>query len=391
MSKIVFFCIPAHGHTNPTLNVVRELINQGHEVLYYSYEPLREKIEATGASFRACDEFDAEQHINPEEAAKVGKDLAISTKLLVDTTLALDKPLCQEMEQFRPDCIVADSMAVWGKAIAMKLKIPFVSSTTTFAFNKDSAKIMKQSMGQMLGMALSMPKINKDIERLKEAGYPVNSVLDLIQNDAHTHTIVYTSPEFQPCSDTFLPEYYSFVGPSIRPAESEFGKRAKKLVYISMGTVNNHMLPFYQNCIAALANERCQVVLSAGIETDIKQLGKLPENFDVYPQVDQIAVLKQADVFLSHCGMNSASESLYFGVPLVMFPQTSEQSGVAARIAQLGAGAFLKRTKPAGILKAIRSVLNNLSYAESAKRIANSFHNCPGAKAAADKILQVTE
>ena len=25
MSKIVFFCIPAYGHTNPTLGVVREL------------------------------------------------------------------------------------------------------------------------------------------------------------------------------------------------------------------------------------------------------------------------------------------------------------------------------------------------------------------------------
>ena len=36
MSKIVFFCIPAHGHTNPTLGVVRELTARGHEVLYYS-------------------------------------------------------------------------------------------------------------------------------------------------------------------------------------------------------------------------------------------------------------------------------------------------------------------------------------------------------------------
>ena len=26
MSKIAFFCIPAHGHTNPTLEVVKELI-----------------------------------------------------------------------------------------------------------------------------------------------------------------------------------------------------------------------------------------------------------------------------------------------------------------------------------------------------------------------------
>ena len=44
--KIVFFCIPAHGHTNPTLGVVKELVKNNHEVYYYSYEVMREKIES---------------------------------------------------------------------------------------------------------------------------------------------------------------------------------------------------------------------------------------------------------------------------------------------------------------------------------------------------------
>ena len=60
MSRIVFFSIPGHGHTNPTLGVVRELTALGHEVLYYSYKPFREKIEEAGARFFACDDFDAE-------------------------------------------------------------------------------------------------------------------------------------------------------------------------------------------------------------------------------------------------------------------------------------------------------------------------------------------
>ena len=179
MSKIVFFCIPAHGHTNPTLGVVKELIARGHEVTYYSYEPFREKIEATGATFVACDEFDAEQKVDPKDAVKVGKDLAFSTRLLVDT----NDSVCKEMERLQPDCIVADSMAVWGKAVALKMGIPFVSSTTTFAFNQHSAKILKQSIGELFGMIFSMGKINKDIKRLQDAGFPVNSVLDLIQND----------------------------------------------------------------------------------------------------------------------------------------------------------------------------------------------------------------
>ena len=34
MYKIVFFCIPAHGHTNPTLGVVNELVSRGHQLWY---------------------------------------------------------------------------------------------------------------------------------------------------------------------------------------------------------------------------------------------------------------------------------------------------------------------------------------------------------------------
>ena len=65
MSKIVFFCIPAHGHTNPTLGVVRELVSRGHEVWYYSYNIMREKIVEAGATFVSCDEFDAQQKLTP--------------------------------------------------------------------------------------------------------------------------------------------------------------------------------------------------------------------------------------------------------------------------------------------------------------------------------------
>ena len=390
MSRIVFFCIPAHGHTNPTLGVVRELVSRGHQVWYYSYEPFREKIQAAGAVFVPCDEYDAELSISPKDGARVGKDLAFSTKLLVDTTLALDDMVCRDMQRIQPDCIVADSMAVWGKAAAMKLGIPFVSSTTTFAFNKHSAKIMKQSPEELLCIILSMPRINKDIKRLRDKGYPVKSVLDIIQNDDNTHTVVYTSPQFQPCAETFS-DKYAFVGPSIRQAENEIQKTKDKLIYISMGTVNNDMLPLYKSCVEAFADGEYQVIMSIGQNTDKSTLGTPPYNISAYSAVDQIAVLQRADVFISHCGMNSASESLYFGVPLVMNPQTSEQGGVAQRVRQLGAGVMLRGMDPKNIRAAVDEVLWNGTYKENAVAIGSGFRACTGAAGAADKILSVCE
>lgn len=388
MSKIVFFCIPAHGHTNPTLGVVRELICRGHEVFYYSYNMMREKIESTGATFISCDEYDQEQRLDAKDGARIGKDLAFSTQILVDTILALDDAVCEHMKGLKPDCIVADSMAVWGKIVALKLGIPFVSSTTTFAFNQHSARIMKQSLGQMFGMIFSMSKINKNIKRLQDKGYPVKSVLDIIQNDNNTDTIVYTSPEFQPCSETFS-EKYVFVGPSIRPVENMIEKKSNKLIYISMGTVINDSTEFYKKCIEALANTKYQVIMSVGNLINIEDLGAVPDNITISRFVDQIAVLSQADVFLTHCGMNSVNESLYYKVPLVMFPQTSEQDGVTTRVEQLGASVRLKHINAKAIRETIESVLNTKSYYEQASKISQGFHKCTGAKGAADKIEQM--
>ena len=387
MSKIVFFCIPAHGHTNPTLNVVKELINRGHHVWYYSYELFREKIESTGAKFIPCDAYDMEQRLTPEDGARIGKDLAFSTKILVDTTLALDDAILEDMKRLKPDCIVADSMAVWGKAIAMKLNIPFVSSTTTFAFNQYSAKIMKQSFSQLINMIISMPKINKDLKRLQDKGYPINNILSIIQNDNLTNTIVYTSKEFQPCADTFS-DKYSFVGPSIRETTKEVKKGKEKLIYISLGTVNNMMTAFYKNCIEALKDTDYQVIISAGENTDINQLGDIPNHIKVLPTVDQIAVLQKADVFLTHCGMNSVNEALYYEVPLVLFPQTAEQGGVAKRVFDLEAGIYLKKNKPEEIKQTLELILADSKYKKNAASISKSFKNSGGANAAADAILR---
>jgi UDP:flavonoid glycosyltransferase YjiC (YdhE family) len=74
--RIVFFNIPAHGHTNPTLGIVKELIKNNHEVYYYSYEVMREKIESSGAHFISCDNYDSQTMLTKEDKDKIAKDLA---------------------------------------------------------------------------------------------------------------------------------------------------------------------------------------------------------------------------------------------------------------------------------------------------------------------------
>ena len=394
MSKIAFFCIPAHGHTNPTLEVVKELIHQGHEVKYYSYECMKEKIISTGADYISCDRYDFKQKLTAADGKRIGEDMSFAIEVLVNSTLAMDDALLEQIKQWKPDCIVADSMALWGKLIAKKLNIPFVSSTTTFAFNKDSAKVMKSSLRDFFKVILQMIKAKRHIKRLQENGYDIKSVFDIIQNDNNTNTIVYTSSMFQPYSETFSDKYV-FVGPSIRPKCDIFEKTREKLVYISMGTVNNNMTNLYKNCIDAFIDSDYQVVLSVGNQVDINELEEYViksdsrAQFHLLSYVDQIAVLEKADVFLTHCGMNSVSESLYFKVPLVMYPQTNEQKGVAFRVNELGAGIYLNSESISDIQMATKELLQQSKYKEQANVISNSFSKCGGSKAAVEKILDV--
>ena len=371
--KIAWFCIPAHGHTNPTLGLVKALTEAGHQVWYFSFEEFREKIENAGATFIGCDGYDFEME-DKGNADRVGKDKVYATELLVSSTLALDEMTSRVIGEIKPDIVVSDSVAFWGKLAAMKHGLPYVSSTTTFAFNKYSAKYMQETAWDIARMLVALPRINKQLKRLRDKGYPVKSLLDIVQNDNDTNTIVYTSKYFQPCSETFSDRYH-FIGPSIRPVTKPMEKTADKLVYISMGTVNQNR-EFYRNCIHALGQTDWQGIISMG--TNPEHYDQLPDNIHIYESVDQMAVLSIADAFITHCGMNSASEGLYFQVPLVLFPQTPEQDAVARRTEELSAGIRLKSISEEDILDALNQVLNNPKYKVGVARVSESFKKCGG-------------
>ena len=155
-----------------------------------------------------------------------------------------------------------------------------------------------------------------------------------------------------------------------------------------MGTVNQNR-EFYRNCIHALGETDWQVIVSMGTNTE--HFDHVPDNVQIYDSVDQMAVLSIADAFITHCGMNSASEGLYFQVPLVLFPQTPEQGAVAKRTEEPGAGIRLKSISKADILQAVKQVLEDPSYKNNAVKISESFRECGGVSEARAFLEEVAK
>ena len=384
MKKIAAFCIPAHGHTNPMLPVVAELVRRGDEVRFYSFEEFREKIEKTGAVFVPCDSFLPE--LNARQEANLKKVSATEMSIQdIRTTLAMEDFLREEFAAFRPDVVYTDSVCFWGKLNAWKYEVPMVVSTSTFAFNRMSSQYMKNSPAEIAGMIFGMPRVQRELNILKRRGYKVKGLLSLIQSDNDTDSVVYTSKRLQPCAESFS-DHYAFVGPSVFSKRLPEKNAERPLVYIALGTVINDRPDFYHKCIDALKDQNVDVIISCGKTVEIESLGPLPENVKVYPYVDQPDVLAGASVFITHCGMNSVSESLYMAAPMVLCPQTNEQAAVARRVTEIGAGKLPEDDSVAGIREAVLELIRRPGYAAAAKACSEDFRSCPGPAGAADFI-----
>ena len=388
--RVLWFCIPAYGHTNPTIEVVRELTRRGHEVRYYSFEEFRERIEDAGAQFVACDSF-----LPPiDEKAERRLRRVSTTEMSVQsfrTVANLDPVVSADVASWRPDVVVTDSACFWGKLTAAKHGLPWVCSTTTFAFNEHSSKYMSHSASELADLILGMPRLNREIRRLRPLGYHAKSALDIVSNKPEDNTIVYTSRTFQPCAETFDEEHYRFVGPSVRDVVPK-EKTGRPLVYASLGTVINDRPGFYCTLIEALRDADVDLLISCGKAFDPTQLGALPDNVRVEQYVDQMEVLSRASLFVTHCGMNSASEGMWMGVPELLFPLTGEQRAVARRVAEVGAGMALKEAaaRDAAMLReAILSALADERLREGAARMRDDLRACAGPAGAADFIERV--
>ena len=384
MKKIAVFSIPAHGHTNPMLPVVSELVKRGNEVRFYSFNQFEEKIKASGAEFISCDEFLGQLTEKEENNLKKVSTTEMSIQDL-RITVNMNDFLGKEFSEFRPDVVYTDSVCFWGKLNAMKHKVPMVVSTSTFAFNQLSSQYMKNSPAELADMIFGLPKISKELKKLEPYGYKVKGVLSLVQSDNNTDSVVYTTKKLQPYSESFS-EHYAFVGPSVYSKKLPEKNPNHPLVYISMGTVINDRPDFYRNCIAALKDMNADVIISCGNAINTDSLGDIPKNISVYPYVNQLDVLAKADVFITHCGMNSVSESLYMATPMVLYPQTGEQFAVARRAAELNAGLMLKDDSAEGISKAVSEILNNNKYSQGASECSEDFRKASGAIGAADFI-----
>ncbi|PEK22581.1 macrolide family glycosyltransferase [Bacillus wiedmannii] len=391
MARVLFVNTGSEGHINPTLQVVEELVSRGEEVVYFSIESFRDRIEKTGATVRTIDE---QKFL---KAFLSGGRNYLSERIngLLHTADVIIPNVLEQIEGEYFDYIIHDSMFGCGHIIAQILKLPAINSCTSFAQDEKSFEQMLDHLSKDIPVEVQ-DKIHNDFESLTKGiaekyGVEINSQYEVFCNPAPL-TIVYTIKEFQPFGDMF-DETFKFVGPSISTQikNKEFDittLEEKSPIYISLGTVFNEALDFYKLCMKAFENSDHTIVMSIGNKTKISDLGNIPKNFIVKNYVPQTKLLAYAKLFITHGGMNSTHEGLYNGIPLIVIPQSADQPVIAKQVENLGAGIKLsmKELTEEQLRESVEIVLNNPSFKEAALNLKESFRKAGGYKQAVDEI-----
>jgi MGT family glycosyltransferase len=393
MSKIVYLTPPAYGHVNPALPVMRELTQRGEQIIGYNTEEFRVQIERTGAAFRAYPAAD----LTSTEISRTlqNGNLANATGLILRSTEQLLPFMLDELAREKPDLVIFDSIAVWGKMAATQLRLPAAASIGHLVMDvmhmtpPDKLRMLRQYLPKVPGILRTRRRL---IQRYGKA-YPLARPLFPMRDHLN---IVFTTRDLQPDSP-IIDETFRFVGPSINPqTRSEdfpFERlRQEPIVYISLGTVHATQPEFFRTCFEAFADFPAQFILSVGRQTDLNWLDPIPTNFIARPSVPQLEVLQRAEVFITHGGINSVHEGLYYGAPLILVPQQFEQLLNARCVAARGAGLILEahlRGQPittAQLRPALEVVLSESRYRAAARELQRSMRAAGGYQEAANQI-----
>ncbi len=410
MPHFGIFSPPIPGHVNPLCALGRTLVRQGHQVTVFHIEDLRTAIQAEGLNFVALQDPTFPAGTLVESTQKLANltgihslNFAIECECRIATLILEQAP--QALQSAGVEALLVDQNEPAGGTVAEYLKLPFVSVCTSLPLNRESCipppfagwsyeDSVFARVRNKLGYTIAdhfIRRINNTLNRYRKSWglTPLNTPDHSFSKAAQ---IAQMPREFD-FPRKHLPDSFHYCGPWFDDFAPKVNFPFEKLdgrplIYGSLGTLQQKDSQYFHTIAEACCGWNVQLVLSLGAKEG-SPLPNLPGNPLVVSYAPQLELLSRAAATITHSGMNTTLQSLYFGVPLVAIPLTHDQPAIAARLARTGAGIVIppKRLTPQSLRTALKEVLGTDStYRENALRMRNVNCQAGGVKRAAEIV-----
>ncbi|MEU3729532.1 glycosyltransferase [Streptomyces sp. NPDC033538] len=340
-AHIAMFSIAAHGHVNPSLEVIRELVARGHRVTYAIPPLFAEKVAETGAEPKLWNSTLPGPDADPEAW---GTTLLDNVEPFFDDAVQALPQLIEAYRGDEPDLVLHDITSYPARVLGHRWNVPVVSlSPNLVAWEGYEKEVGEPMWEEPLKTERGQAYYARFHAWLEENGITMHPD-PFVGRPARS--LVLIPKALQPNADRVDETTYTFVGAcqGDRSAEGEWQRPdgAEKVVLVSLGSSFTKQPAFYRECVKAFGElPGWHVVLQVGKHVDAAELGDVPDNVEVRSWVPQLAILKQADLFVTHAGAGGSQEGLATATPMIAVPQAVDQFGNADMLQALGVARHL--------------------------------------------------
>ena len=338
------FVMPEQGHFQRMRAVIAGLATRG-PVHVFADRRFQEAIEAAGGTF--VDMFGKYPLADADDSS-----VPVPCRYVTYAGVYAE-PVIEELRRIGPSVVVYDMFAVIAHVAARALGIPYVNVCAGHAV--DPARFL--AMVKAVKQKRVSQACHAAVEALRERhGLLDASPFSYITSGLSPHLNIYCEPPEFITEDERRPleplGFYGSLAPTAQleareldTSPSEFGTEPAELqVYVAFGTVvwrywteqAASTLTAISEALAARDDARAVVSLGGcAVDAELIEAFARP-NVTVARWVDQWRILRDADVFVTHHGLNSTHEAIYRDVPMISYPFANDQPGMARRCRELG-------------------------------------------------------
>jgi MGT family glycosyltransferase len=353
--RVALVAIPEVGHVQRARPLIADLASHGVEVHALTGSRFRREVEDAGATY--VDLFDA----YPLDAAD-DQTIPFSSRY-VSHAAVFAEDVIGLLEELQPSLVIHDMFALVAQVAARRLGIPYVNVCAGHNVHPDVMRpVADKDARNLIG-----PACHRAVEVLRERYGVENASPSSYLSDLSPHLNLYCEPRqflteaeresFEPVA--FFGSQRSLDDIAAREhagANGHFADGDGPRVYASFGTViwrywPDIALETLGSIAAAIeAVPGAQGLISLGWHDPgpAAQDALRSPNVAVERYVDQWQVLREADAFFTHHGLNSTHEAIFNRVPMGSFPFFGDQPQLAKQCRGFGIAVPLRESrKPA--------------------------------------------